>query len=59
VLIVKDDGSGYDPEKTTGLGLLGMEERVKQLGGRLETQSQPGQGTLLRATLPIPAGATE
>jgi signal transduction histidine kinase len=59
VLTVKDDGSGYDPEKTTGLGLLGMEERVKQLGGRLEIQSQPGQGTLLRATLPIPAGATE
>jgi signal transduction histidine kinase len=59
VLTVKDDGSGYDSEKTTGLGLLGMEERVKQLGGRLEIQSQPGQGTLLRATLPIPAGATE
>jgi signal transduction histidine kinase len=59
VLTVKDDGSGYDSEKTTGLGLLGMEERVKQLGGRLEIQSQPGQGTLLRATLPITAGATE
>jgi signal transduction histidine kinase len=38
---------------------LGMEERVKQLGGRLEIQSQPGHGTLLRATLPMAAGATE
>jgi signal transduction histidine kinase len=59
VLTVKDDGSGFDPEKTRGLGLLGMEERVKQLGGRLEIQSQPGHGTVLRATLPIPAGTTE
>ena len=58
-LTVKDDGSGFDPEKTRGLGLLGMEERVKQLGGRLEIQSQPGHGTVLRAILPIPAGSTE
>ena len=59
VLTVKDDGSGFEPEKIRGLGLLGMEERVKQLGGRLEIESHPGQGTLLRATLPMPAGATE
>ncbi len=59
VLTVKDDGSGFEPDKTRGLGLLGMEERVKQLGGRLEIQSQPGHGTLLRATLPLAAGATE
>jgi signal transduction histidine kinase len=59
VLTVKDDGSGFDPDKTRGLGLLGMEERVKQLGGRLEIQAQPGHGTLLRATLPLAAGATE
>jgi signal transduction histidine kinase len=59
VLTVKDDGSGFEPDKTRGLGLLGMEERVKQLGGRLEIVSQPGQGTLLRATLPMAAGATE
>jgi signal transduction histidine kinase len=35
------------------LGLIGMEERVKQLGGRLEIESQPGHGTVLRATLPM------
>lgn len=58
-LTVKDDGSGFDPAKTRGLGLLGMEERVKQLGGRLEIESQPGRGTTLRATLPAPAGVTE
>jgi signal transduction histidine kinase len=59
VLTVKDDGSGFEPDKIRGLGLLGMEERVKQLGGRLEIESQPGHGTLLRATLPLAAGATE
>jgi signal transduction histidine kinase len=58
VLTVKDDGSGFEPDKTRGLGLLGMEERVKQLGGRLEIESQPGHGTLLRATLPLAAAAT-
>jgi signal transduction histidine kinase len=55
VLTVKDDGSGFEPAKTRGLGLLGMEERVRQLGGRLEIESQPGHGTLLRATLPMAA----
>jgi len=59
VLTVKDDGSGFEPDKARGLGLLGMEERVKQLGGRLEIESQPGHGTLLRATLPMAASATE
>jgi signal transduction histidine kinase len=59
VLTVKDDGSGFEPGKTRGLGLLGMEERVKQLGGRLEIESQPGRGTLLRATLPMDARAIE
>jgi signal transduction histidine kinase len=52
-LVVQDDGSGFDPKTTRGLGLLGMEERVKQLGGRLEVTSQPGKGTSLRVTLPV------
>ena len=52
-LTVEDDGTGFDPALTKGLGLLGMEERVKQLGGRLEIQSQPGKGTVLRVMLPL------
>jgi signal transduction histidine kinase len=58
VLAVKDDGSGFEAAKNRGLGLIGMEERVKQLGGRLETESQPGHGTLVRATLPLSDAAT-
>lgn len=52
-LTVEDDGSGFNPERTRGMGLLGMSERVKQLGGRLEVTSQPGKGTLIRVTLPL------
>jgi signal transduction histidine kinase len=51
-LSVQDDGTGFEPETTRGLGLLGMEERVKQLGGRLRIESRPGMGTVLRVMLP-------
>ncbi len=53
ILRVEDDGAGFDSARTRGMGLLGMEERVKQLGGRMEIHSEPGKGTRLRATLPI------
>jgi signal transduction histidine kinase len=53
VLSVEDDGAGFDPKRTRGLGLVGMEERVKQLGGRMDMQSSPGKGTRLRVTLPL------
>jgi signal transduction histidine kinase len=52
-LTVTDDGTGFNPGRTRGIGLLGMEERVKQLGGRLEVRSEVGKGTTLRVTLPI------
>jgi len=61
-LSVQDDGSGFDPERVRGLGLLGMEERVRHLGGSFEIDSRPGCGTLLRVTLPlakIPEGAVQ
>jgi signal transduction histidine kinase len=50
---VRDDGQGFDPGKTRGLGLLGMEERVRRLGGKLEIKSNIGAGTVLRAMLPL------
>jgi signal transduction histidine kinase len=52
-LAIEDDGKGFDPRRTKGVGLLGMEERVKQLGGRLEVHSEPGKGTALRVSLPV------
>jgi signal transduction histidine kinase len=53
LLTVQDDGSGFDPQRVRGLGLLGMEERVRHLGGSFEIDSSPGCGTLLRIALPL------
>ncbi|MBZ5676214.1 MAG: MCP four helix bundle domain-containing protein [Acidobacteriia bacterium] len=44
---VQDNGIGFDPRQEKGMGLLGMEERVARLGGRLRVESQPGHGTLI------------
>ena len=52
---ITDDGSGFDPKRTRGMGLLGMEERVKRLGGTIEIESRPGAGTTIRAELPLTA----
>jgi signal transduction histidine kinase len=54
---VSDDGQGFDPQRTRGLGILGMEERVKRLGGSLAVKSAAGQGTVLKAELPLPVAA--
>ena len=50
---VRDDGAGFDTRFLRGLGLLGMEERVRRLGGRLKISSEPGRGTLVHAVLPV------
>ena len=52
---VRDDGVGFDPASTRGrgLGLLGMQERVKELGGKVTLKSQPGSGTTLSASIPL------
>jgi signal transduction histidine kinase len=54
---VKDDGQGFDTGRARGLGILGMEERVKRLGGSLAVKSAQGQGTTVKAELPLPVSA--
>jgi signal transduction histidine kinase len=52
-VIVRDDGSGFDPTtRTEGFGLLGMRERLELLDGVLAIESAPGQGTTITAELP-------
>lgn len=51
---VQDDGKGFNPADETGLGLLGMQERVVRLGGKLSIISEPGRGTLVSFELPVP-----
>ena len=50
---VRDDGIGG--AVPTGPGLVGMEDRITALGGRLEVESPAGHGTLVVAALPLPA----
>jgi signal transduction histidine kinase len=52
-LTVEDDGKGFDAREVRGMGLLGIEERVGSLDGRVAVESAPGRGTLLRVTLPL------
>jgi PAS domain S-box-containing protein len=56
VLIIEDDGTGFDPESTInrskGLGLIGMRERAALVGGTLEIESAPEQGTTIFVRVP-------
>jgi signal transduction histidine kinase len=54
-LAIEDDGRGFDTERQKGMGLVGMEERVRHLGGAFDVQSRPGAGTILKVSLPLPA----
>jgi signal transduction histidine kinase len=50
---VQDDGGGFDKRTVRGFGLLGMEERVRRLGGKLKIETSPGRGTAISAELPL------
>lgn len=52
VLTVQDNGAGFAPGSTKGIGLLGMRERVEDLQGEFAVVSSPGAGTVIRANLP-------
>lgn len=55
VVVVEDDGDGFDPAQlpTDGhFGLLGMRERTEALGGTLTIESAPGKGTTIVAKVP-------
>jgi signal transduction histidine kinase len=56
---IKDDGKSFEVERvlrgkgSKRLGLLGMRERLQMVGGRLDVQSAPGQGTAITAQIPL------
>ena len=61
-LQIRDSGRGMKPESpkplhgaeaVLGVGIQGMKERMRQLGGKLEITSQPNHGTIVTATLPL------
>ena len=58
-LVVVDNGSGFDVRETATaaarrgrLGIVGMNERVRLLGGVFSLESAPGEGTTLSASIP-------
>lgn len=48
---VTDYGQGYDGDNGDGSGITGLRDRLAALGGRLETHTSVGDGTVLRAVL--------
>lgn len=53
---VWDDGKGFDvkmQDSISGLGFLGMQERIKNLSGTLDVQSEKGEGTVIKIYIPV------
>ncbi len=64
VVEVIDDGKGFHPDEVVrekeGLGLTGMAERSRSVGGSLEIESAPGKGTTVRlAFIPTASGVSD
>lgn len=62
LLDVRDDGNGFDPDRThaTGLrgrGLRGIADRAASFGGRAVVESEPGEGTTVSVAFPLVRGA--
>ena len=58
-LEVMDGGIGFDPEaamRSRGLGLISMQERLNLVKGEIFIESRPGEGTRVRARVPIRSG---
>jgi PAS domain S-box-containing protein len=57
-LSVRDWGVGFDPDnlkvRRSGLGLIGMEERVRLMNGTFDLHSSPGRGSQVVVRLPLP-----
>ena len=53
ILKIRDNGRGFQPDRANrGFGLRGMAERATRMGGYIDIQSSPGNGTLVTATVP-------
>jgi two-component system, NarL family, sensor kinase len=53
---VTDDGAGFGPDTSPGVGLGSMRERAALVGGELEIKSEEGHGTSVRLKVPLPQG---
>src|SRR5215204_3507579 len=56
---VSDDGRGFGPGSSPGIGLSSMSERARALGGTLKIESEPGKGTKVRFEMALPTDEKE
>jgi PAS domain S-box-containing protein len=56
---VRDDGVGFGPDASPGVGLGSMRERAALVSGDLEIESEEGHGTSVRLKVPLPPGTSE
>lgn len=54
VLVVRDNGGGFEPGQAEGFGLRSLRGRVAQVSGEVEVESAPGAGTRVRVVLTRP-----
>jgi signal transduction histidine kinase len=60
LLQVSDDGEGFEPARVrAGVGLSAMRERVEALGGLIEVESAPREGTKVRVRVPLRGGTPD
>jgi signal transduction histidine kinase len=59
-VVIRDNGTGFDvrTKTRTGMGLIGMKQRVESLGGELTISSSNGKGTAMSLSIPVGTGAT-
>lgn len=50
---IQDNGHGFQPRQEKGMGILGMEERVRHLGGEFGIDSAQGRGATVSIRLPL------
>ena len=56
---IQDNGAGFDPSQEKGMGILGMGERVKGIGGVFRIDSEKGSGTIVSLLIPTAEAALE
>lgn len=54
-LVIRDSGGGFDPDAAApaGIGLVGIDERARLVGGSVRIHSVPGAGTVVTARVPL------
>ncbi|MFQ6077625.1 MAG: ATP-binding protein [Thermodesulfobacteriota bacterium] len=63
---ITDNGAGFDPQEVStldtqkrGFGIMGMQERVSSLGGRIDIRSRQGAGTQITIEIPLKSSEGE